>query len=360
MPRSEEGSDYREPLSEWLASRLPSASGLRLSELRKPGAGESSDTQLFTATWVEQGAERRLDAVLRCAPSGDAPFPEYNLAMQFGIMRALGEHTDVPVPEVLWLEEDPSVLGVPFLTMKAVDGEVPLDFPPYHGGGIYRDASPTQRRHMWRSIIEALVRQHDADWRELGLDFVPGGAKDEDPATHTLGYWRYYLDDWIKDGSSEVVPLFDEALDWLEANRPEAQRIGLCWGDAKLGNVLFDRETHDVAAVIDWELATIGDTGADLASLRIADLRAQDGAGTCLDGTPDEQELVAMYEQVSGRRVEHFPYQLVFSAFWRASVGLKVMRRMKAQGADIDLDLFENHSTVRHLRELLARARQGS
>ena len=119
--------------------------------------------------------------------------------------------------------------------------------------------------------------------------------------------------------------------------------------------MLYDRTSHEVAAVIDWELATIGDPEADLASLRVSDLRAQDGAGARLAGTPDEQELVALYEQASGRPVEHFHWALVYATFWRGSVALKVMRRMKAQGADIDDAMLENHFPVRYLRELLER-----
>jgi aminoglycoside phosphotransferase (APT) family kinase protein len=335
---------------------MPHARDVRVVDLRKPGAGESSDTSLFRAHWNEDGRAHVLDGVLRSAPGGDAPFPEYDLAMQFGIMRALGEHTSVPVPEVLWLEEDPTALGAPFLVMKAVDAEAPLDFPPYHGAGFYHAASSSQRRHMWRSTVAALARQHAADWRALGLAFVPGGGSDEDPRTHGLVYWRRYLDDWIKQGAAETIPVFDEALDWLERSRPEPSRIALCWGDAKLGNVLYDRASYEVAAVLDWELATIGDPEADLASLRVSDLRAQDGAGACLDGTPDTEELVALYERASGRRIEHFHWALVYATFWRGAVALKVMRRMKAQGADIDDAMLENHFPVRYLRELLARA----
>ena len=253
---------------------------------------------------------------------------------------------------VSWLEEEPSVLGVPFLMMKALDAEAPLDFPPYQGAGFYFEATPAERRHMWRGIVSALARQHDADWRALGLDFVPGGRPGENPERESLCYWRRYLDDWIKDDVSESIPLFDRAIDWLEGNRPEADRIALCWGDAKLGNVLYERSTRDVAAVIDWELASIGDPVADLASLRISDLRAQDGAGTCLEGTPSEEELIGLYEQASGRRLRHFHYFLVFASFWRASVALKVMRRMLAQGAQLDEAAFENHFSFRYLRRL--------
>jgi aminoglycoside phosphotransferase (APT) family kinase protein len=347
--------DVRERLLPWIADRMPEATELQLSALREPGAGMSSETRLFTIHWLEAGQARGLEAVLRSAPREDGPFPEYDLGMQFGIMRALGDKTDVPVPEVLWLEEDAKILGVPFLVMKAVEGQAPLDFPTYHGEGFYADASPDERRRLWSSTVETLARLHEADWQALGLDFVPGGAPGEDPAHNALRYWRRYLDEWIKDEPEETIPVFDEALDWLERHRPEPERISLCWGDAKLGNVLYRRNSFDVAAVLDWELATIGDPGPDLASLRISDLRAQESAGRCLEGTPSEEELVALYERASGRRVRDFHYDLVFATFWRGSVALKVMRRMKAQGAEIDDALFENHFPVRYLRELLAR-----
>ncbi|MHA7837628.1 MAG: phosphotransferase family protein [bacterium] len=351
---SREGDEIRARLTHWIADRMPDASDLRLSALREPGAGLSSETRLFSIHWREAGQPRTLDAVLRSAPREEGPFPEYDLGMQFGIMRALARGTGIAVPEVLWLEEDPEVLGVPFLTMRAVEGRAPLDFPSYHGEGFYADATPAQRRAMWRSAIDALARLHEVDWRALGLDFVPGGGPKQDPASHRLAYWRRYLDEWIKDDPGEVIPVFDEALDWLERHCPEPERVSLCWGDAKLGNVLYRRDDREVAAILDWELAHIGEPGVDLASLRISDLRAQDTAGRCLEGTPSETELIAAYEEASGVSVRHFHYDMVFATFWRGAVALKVMRRMKAQGADIDDGLFENHFPVRVLRELLA------
>jgi len=348
--------DIEDRLAAWIAPRLPGASNVTVEDLRRPGAGESSDTQLFTLRWTLDGQDEALAAVLRCAPTGDAPFPEYDLRMQFGIMQALATQPGVPVPEVLWLEEDDEVLGASFLTMKAVDGEAPLDFPSYHGDGFYFDATPDERRHIWRGTVAALARQHAVDWEQLGLAFVPGGGPGEDPRTAGLEYWRRYLNEWIKQGDPSPIAVFDDALQWLEQNRPEPSRVSLCWGDAKLGNVLYDAESKDVAAIIDWELASIGDPEADLASLQVSDLRAQDSAGVRLDGTPSESELIALYEEASGRRVENFHYQLVYSTFWRGSVALKVMTRMKQQGAEIDDAVFENHFPVRYLRELLERS----
>ncbi|MEZ4279092.1 MAG: phosphotransferase family protein [Myxococcota bacterium] len=366
-----ENAEFEARLLAWLAKRMPDAAGLRISGLRKPGAGMSSDTHLFTVH--SRGGS--LDMVLRCAPRAEGPFPEYDLAMQFGIMRQLGEHTDVPVPPVLWQEEDPAWLGVPFLTMKAVAGEPPLDWPSYHASGFYADLSEPARRQLWTTTIDALAKLHRADWRAIGLDFVPGGRPGDDPERHVLQYWRRYLDEWIKDDPREVVPVYDEALDWLEKHRPPCPRTALVWGDAKLGNVLYrvgsgdaagasdapseggasSGESVEVAAVIDWEIAMIGDPQVDLASLRISDLRAQQSAGRCLPGTPSEGELIAMYERASGEKIRDFRWDMLYSAFWRGAVTIKVMRRMKAQGHDISDEMLTNHFPVPLMRELLAR-----
>ena len=91
----------RDALRAWLGSRLPAADELEVSELRRPGAGESSDSQLFEARWREAGEEQGLAGVLRCAPRRPGPFPSYDLGMQFEIMRSLAERTAEPVPEVI-------------------------------------------------------------------------------------------------------------------------------------------------------------------------------------------------------------------------------------------------------------------
>jgi aminoglycoside phosphotransferase (APT) family kinase protein len=343
----------QDALRAWLRSRMPVSEELEVCDLRRPGAGESSDTQLFEARWREAGEERALDGVLRCAPRGPAPFPSYDLAMQFEIMRTLGERTAVPVPEVIWLEEDPSILGAPFLVMRQVEGDAPLDFPSYQGQGMYRDASPAVRAHMWRATVEAVAELHAQDWRGLGVARVPGARAGDDPARQQLDTWRDYLA-WTCEEPGEQLAVFDEALAWLEARHVPSAHLSLCWGDAKLGNVLYRPGSRDIAAILDWEMSTIGDPEMDLASLHLSDLRAQDGAdGAALEGTPSADELVRMYEKASGRSFRDFHYALVFATFWRGAVQLKVMRQMRARGVDIPDALFVDNFPVRTLCRLL-------
>ncbi len=352
------GDDFavREPLERWLAARMPGARELRVADLRKPGTGMSSDTLLFELGWRDGNGHHAVGCVLRCAPRGSAPFPSYDLGLQFRVMRGLARHSAVPVPEVLWLEEDPSLLGVPFLVMRAVAGAAPCDFPPYQradADDVYAQATPEVRRKMWERTVGALARLHAVDWTKLELGRVEGGNPGDDPRLATLRYWRDYLVHFVKRDPGERTPIFDEALAWLEAQRPEPERIALCWGDAKIGNVLYERATGEVAALIDWEMARVGDPEMDLPSLHLSDLRAQDSAGGVLEGTPSADELVAMYEDASGRRFRHFHYQLVFATFWRGSVALAFMRQMEDAGQTIAPDYKLRGFPTRKLCELL-------
>ncbi len=345
--------DIRPALVDWLRSRVVDATDLRVSELRRPGAGESSDTQLCTIE-IERGvAVERIEAVLRCAPREEGPFPEYDLGLQAHVMRALARGGAVPVPEVLWLEEDAKVLGVPFLVMRVVPGDAPLDRPTYQGEGFYHEGSREMREHMWAGTIEAVARLHALDWRELGGGIVPGSRAGDDPSRASLDYWTNYLRDFLKEHPDEPVAVFDEAQEYLVRERPSSQRLSLCWGDAKLGNVLYAPKSRDVAAVIDWEMAIIGDPEADLASLHLSDLRAQDLAGGVRRGTPNAQELVALYEKASGERVANFDYNLVFAIFWRGAVQIAVMRQLRRRGVPIDDAMFHDNFPVNQLRKLL-------
>lgn len=353
MPDS---NDIRPALRAWLLARIPEATDVRVSPLRKPGAGESSDTQLCEIAIERDGRLERIAAVLRCAPREEGPFPEYDLGLQAHVMRALERSGVVPVPEVLWLEEDPTVLGVPFLVMRVVAGEAPLDRPAYQAEGFYQESSRAVREHVWAGTIDALAKLHALDWRTLCGGVVPGSRPGEDPGRAALDYWLAYLRDFLKESPDERVDVFDEAAAYLVDERPEPPRLALCWGDAKLGNVLYAPRTRDVAAVIDWEMATVGDPEADLASLHLSDLRAQDLAGGACPGTPDAQALVALYEQASGRRVENFHYNLVFATFWRGAVQIAVMRQYRRRGVPIDDAMFHDNFPMNQLRKLLGLA----
>ncbi len=151
-------------LQRWLARTLGPGSNPVVSEVSSPESnGMSSETLLLTVRWNEerQPTERRL--VVRIEPPSTAYplFPTYDLGMQFRVLRLVAERTSVPVPEALWYEADPSVLGGAFFVMAQVDGQVPPDVLPYtfEGNWVY-DADPADRRRLQRSAISAMAGIH--------------------------------------------------------------------------------------------------------------------------------------------------------------------------------------------------------
>jgi aminoglycoside phosphotransferase (APT) family kinase protein len=352
----------RAAIEAWLRARMPEAKGISLVELQRPGTGASSETQLFDLHWDEAGNPRSSPVVLRSAPRSPGVFPTYDLGFQFRVMKALHDHTEVPVPQVLWLEEDASVIGAPFFLMQRLDGDVPQDFPSYHTAGMYFDATPAVRRKVWRGCLDAMITLHAVDWRRCGLDFVGAPTPGTDAVDRQLAHWDSYLTQWVKkEDPQESHPTMEAALAWLKANRYAPDCVALNWGDAKLGNVLFSRPDRDLLALLDWEGACLADPELDLASLYFSDLRAHRGNGIApLEGTPTAEELVERYEQLSGRRVTHFLYNEVLATFWRGLVQIRIMKDMRAKGMNIPTEMIRNNFPTQHLSELLQLPPPGS
>ena len=97
----------------WIAKQMPQAVNVSITEPEKPGMGFSSETILFDIKWEESGEKKSRPVVLRAAPQGEGVFPEYELGHQFQIMKLLKD-TNIPVANMLWLEEDIAVIDAPF------------------------------------------------------------------------------------------------------------------------------------------------------------------------------------------------------------------------------------------------------
>jgi aminoglycoside phosphotransferase (APT) family kinase protein len=146
-------------LESWLCRRIPAASDLRMSPLVSPKtSGFSNETLLCDVEWTEDGERRKEPLVVRIQPIGYQVFLEYDLGLQFRTMERLAA-SDVPVPRVLWLEEqDDGIFGAPFYVMRKVEGRVPTDNPPYHMGGWLHDVTPEERRAIWLASFDCMAR----------------------------------------------------------------------------------------------------------------------------------------------------------------------------------------------------------
>jgi aminoglycoside phosphotransferase (APT) family kinase protein len=224
--------------------------------------------------------------------------------------------TPVPHPGLIGSCPDEAVLGAAFYLMEPVDGfNVAVDMPALHAG------DPKIRRRMGLAMAEALAALASVDYRAQGLESF---GKPDGFLERQVGRWRSQLESYHDyegwPGSAEL-PGVDAVGRWLEDNRPVQSAAGILHGDYHLKNVMFRNDGPELAAIIDWELATIGDPLVDLGWL-ICTWRGPGGSteGAPIvfepwDGFPDPAELVKCYGEASGRDVSAAPWYAVFACY---------------------------------------------
>jgi aminoglycoside phosphotransferase (APT) family kinase protein len=256
----------------------------------------------------------------------------------------------VLVPGVRWLEEDARVVGSPFFVMDRIAGEIPQEVPPYHTTGFCFEATPERRARMWWNGIDALARIHRVEWRALGLDFLGVPRDPADALDRHVDYYTRYLA-WAR--GPEPQPILAAALAWLRDHRYEPTRVALCWGDARLPNVIFRDDA--VAAVLDWEMAFLGDPEADLGWWLFMDWHHSEGSGIeRLPGLPGRDETIARYETLTGFPARHTLYNEVLAAVRFGAILVKVAANLGAAGMPImDPGFTTNNACTRRLATLL-------
>ncbi|MCK9248535.1 MAG: phosphotransferase family protein [Solirubrobacteraceae bacterium] len=315
-------------LAAWLRGRLPDATDLRVTDATVPKAsGMSTETILFTYAWTQDGAAREQRAVVRLAPAGPGLFMGYDLEREARVMDALASRTDLPVPAVLFAEDDTSVLGAPFFVMEHADGRVPADDPPFTTAGWVMDLDPAERGRLCRASLATLAALHDVDLAAVGLDDLgpadPAAALDAE-----IAHWRSFFA-WAGDGDPH--PVLDPALAWLDAHRPAdlGPRV-LSWGDARPGNMLF-ADDLSVTAILDWEMVGVGPREQDLAWWVYLLRHHTDGMDVPLpEGMPTPDEAIAIYVEASGHEPRNLDYFMVLAGVRLAALVLRAARLMIA------------------------------
>jgi aminoglycoside phosphotransferase (APT) family kinase protein len=331
-------------LQRWLARTLGAGRNPVITGLTRPKSnGMSSETVLFSARWDEDGSpvERRLVARIEPPSTAYPLFTTYDLDMQFRVIRLVGEHTSVPVPETLWYEADRAVLGGPFFVMAQVDGAVPPDVLPYtfEDNWVF-DAEPADRRRLQQSVITAVAGIHSITPDRFDLGFLgpdpasgppatPGGTDVPGPASlERLVYrWRRYADWVVGDTPS---PLLAECFAWLEEHRPDTVGAdALSWGDGRIGNMMF--RDFEVVAVLDWEMASVAPPEVDLGWLCYLHLFFHDIATDLgAPGLPDlfrPVDVAAAYAQLSGYHPVDLTWFVAFAAVRHGAIMRRVTER---------------------------------
>ncbi|MFF9769606.1 phosphotransferase family protein [Streptomyces sp. NPDC014636] len=335
-------------LTAWLGTRLPGAKAVGVSV--PASNGMSSETLLFD---IDHPQPPLTSCALRLAadPAAYTVFPEYDMGRQYRTLRLVAERTDLPVPRVLWLEEDPGPLGAPFFVMERVAGRVPPDVMPYtYEGSWLHAASDAEREHLEAATVGLLARLHDqVPVSEAGFLALPGQG--DALRRHVTAQRAYYA--WVIDGLARS-PLIEAAFERLERLWPrDPGEPVLTWGDARIGNVVYDG--FEPVAVLDWEMAALAPREVDLGwtiylHRFFHDLTAGSGQRG-LPGFLRRDRVEDRYARLTGHPPRDMDFYTLYAALRHAIVMLRVAYRQAYFGevavpADPDT-LILHHDSLR-------------
>ncbi|MCS6996132.1 MAG: phosphotransferase [Casimicrobiaceae bacterium] len=323
-------------LEGWLVANVPGFRGpLNVQQFR---GGQSNPTYRLDTPHGRYVLRAKPGPASKLLPSAHA------IEREFRVMAALAE-TEVPVPRMLALCEDESVIGRAFYVMSYVEGRVLWD-------PRLPEMDPSSRAAHYDELNRVLSALHRLDWQGLGL---------ADFGRHE-GYLARQIARWSKQyraSETEPIEAMDRLIDWLPAHLPPGgEETALVHGDYRLDNVIFHPTEPRIVAVLDWELSTLGHPLADFAYHAMI-WRLPPGPGRGLVGTdwrsagiPELQAYVARYCERTGRSgIEHFDFYLAYNLFRMAAILQGIMKRV-VEGTAASDHAIEMGRAARPMAEL--------
>lgn len=279
-----------------------------------PGAGADLTARLIAggkSNLTYEVSDGRSAWIVRRPPLGHVLATAHDMAREYRVMSAL-RGTGVPVPTTYALCEDEAVLGAPFYVMELVSGR------PYRYATDLAALGEARTRTISEALVDTLVDLHHVEPDAVGLGDVgrPDGFLDRQ-----VRRWRKQLDaSYTRD-----LPVADELYERLAGSVPAGSMVGIVHGDFRLDNVLVD-DLDRMAAVIDWEMATLGDPLTDLALMLVYGRLAASAPGvgitdvTTADGFLSEAETVQRYADRSQRDLVGFGFYVGLASFKLAGI----------------------------------------
>lgn len=270
------------------------------------------------------GDEAGRKWILRRPPTGHILASAHDMGREHKIIAALGP-SDVPVPGIVGMCQNEDVTGAPFFIMDFVEGSIIKDLVDA------QSFSPTERKAQSISLVETLATLHKVDPESVGLGDL---GKRQDYVGRQLRRWKRQVD----EGSDREMPLFYELHKKLETYVPDQEGYGITHGDYRLDNCMIGSD-NNVAAVLDWELCTLGDVLADLGGMLMwwgekdsSDSLIMNDAPTLAEGYISPQMVAERYRAVSGRDLSNLPFYVAFQ-FWRLAAITEGVRVRFTAGA---------------------------
>ena len=263
------------------------------------------------------------DYVLRKKPPGQLLASAHQVDREYRVMEALRD-TDVPVPNMRALCEDPEIIGTAFYVMDYLEGRIFRD-------ASLPDLSPAERAEVYDQLNKTLAALHSVDHRAVGL---------EDYGRPT-GYFERQVARWTKQyrgAETQPIPAMEALTAELPGRIPRDEAVGIAHGDYRLENVMFHPTEPRLIAVLDWELSTIGHPLADLGyncfmwHSTSPSWGTLEGVDFTTSGIPTETEYVAAYSRRTrrGGAIEDWNFYLAFAVFRLASISQGVYARALA------------------------------
>lgn len=259
--------------------------------------------------------------VVRRPPPGRAA--AYDVLREASIIAAVGS-AGVPAPRVLATAEAGDALDVPLFVMDFVPGPIVTTQLPAE---LETDA---RRRVASESLVDTLAELHAIDWTAVGLRGHPEGANRRQRARFAR---------LVADADGRPPEPFRAVDEWLERHTPTESAASVVHGDYRLGNVVLDPESARVRAVLDWELAAVGDPLVDVGYLLATWAESghaltpieELGRATATTGFLSRAELATRYAEASGRSLDDLEWYVTL-AYWRLAVLYEFNRRLADAG----------------------------
>jgi aminoglycoside phosphotransferase (APT) family kinase protein len=314
-------------IAAWYRAQRPEADDVSVRLGAPLSQGYSNEVVVAEVDVSVEGDRHEESVVVRLPPTGPPLFPDNDLAAQ-AAAQDLAHAGGVPVPRPLVVELDASWLGAPFLVMPLIRGRHPGEVPALTDWLLA--GGEDEQRRVQTGLLDALVALHRAPWRHAELTAL---VRRSTPLLEDVAWWEAYAS-WACEGApaGPLVELFAACRDRVPDAEPPAS---LLWGDVRLGNVVVG-DDGTPAALLDWEMATIGPAESDVAWFTALSDMTDHFVGSRLPGFLDRDGVVAHVEAGLGRPLEHQDWHECFAVARAAAAGFrtKVVAAL-AQGAPL-------------------------
>ncbi len=289
-------------------------SSVQIQDIKQFKGGQSNPTYFINTN--------EIDYVVRRKPPGKLLPSAHAVDREYKVITALNK-TDVPIPKTFAYCEDSSVIGTPFFLMEHVKGKIFWDL-------LLPESSAEERRKIYLSMNETIAKLHSVDFKTIGLGDY---GKYENYMARQIHRWSKQY----KDSETQHISEIENLIDWLPKNIPEDEETSIVHGDFRLDNMVFDKDSLEVKAILDWELSTLGSPIADFTYHMMAWRLPVGAKGLGILGAnlkdlniPSEEEYSELYYKKTGRdKIENWDFFMAYNIFRLAGIAQGIAGRVR-------------------------------